>query len=354
MRERRWETGDGLSFREILETGDRLAGLGLRRIEPEKEQIAYVEEWAVPSLSEINRLQAWSQEDVTLQHTRLNWKGDFFLLAANHLEIFRRFPGLGHYCSLSHPFRCHPDPKFHHSRAMFWVGFRDRLSFLRLRLQTHEVITPDELRGESRRDAWLEERQGIFQTAAKHLEFPVKCSIKNGRIFPESTATEGGLFNSWPDAFGPCQTEFNHPDANQSILWAARLAETWEGKPANVRVYLTGFDERALAAFEKSGGEMELVYRLSLHIRLEDLPEILHVVAPNGRVYTTLWEFKTNTVFPNLDEAWMVIGAVGTENGFKLEVRLNRAPLPEEEMGPWLSALFKRPLVYAPLPAFIS
>jgi len=43
---------------------------------------------------------------------------------------------------------------------------------------------------------------------------------------------------------------------------------------------------------------------------------------------------------------------VGLEGGFKLEVRLNRAPLPEENMAGWLEELLGMPVVYAPLPPF--
>lgn len=354
MRERRWESEEVLNFTEILKTGERLASLGLRPLEPQKDIIAYVEEWTVPSVSSINLLEAWSKEDVTFQHTRRGWHGDFFILAGKYHEIFRGHPGLGHYCSMSHPFRTDADLKYHHSKAMLWVGFRDRLSFLRLRLQTHEVITPGETRGDANRKEWVEERKRIFDSVAERLDFPIKCSVKNGQVVPENRSSDGGLFNSWPDAFGPCQTEYNHTDSNQSILWAARLAETWEGKPTTVRVYLTGFDEQALAEFQSTEGEFEYVYRLSLHTCLADVPEILRLIAPKGRIYTTLWEFKPNEIFPNLEEAWMVAGIIGGENGFKLEVRLNRAPLPEDQMTPWLSTLFNRPMGYAPLPAFIS
>ncbi len=238
--------------------------------------------------------------------------------------------------------------------SVFWTGFRDQLSFLRLRLQTHEVITPGETRGDAGRTEWTEERAGIFQSTADTLDLPVQTSIQNGRVILRNGTTAGTLFSSWPDAFGPCQTEFNHLDANQTLLWGARLAETWEKKPANVRAYLTGFDIEALQDFQTIKDKIQLVYRLSLHGPINELPEILEVISPRGRLYTTLWEFKTDEIFPNLSDAWMVIGVVGTSEGYRLEIRLNKAPLPENEMSDWLNTLFSCPLLYAPLPAFIE
>ncbi len=38
--------------------------------------------------------------------------------------------------------------------------------------------------------------------------------------------------------------------------------------------------------------------------------------------------------------------------GYKLEVRLNRAPYQKEEMGDWIEKLLTYPMVYAPLPPF--
>ena len=49
MRERRWETPDRLTFRDILAVGERLGSLGLDPAPAAKDVICYVEEWAVES-----------------------------------------------------------------------------------------------------------------------------------------------------------------------------------------------------------------------------------------------------------------------------------------------------------------
>jgi hypothetical protein len=56
---------------------------------------------------------------------------------------------------------------------------------------------------------------------------------------------------------------------------------------------------------------------------------------------------------PEGEDASAIIGIVGTAGGFQLEVRLNRAPLPEEHMAGWLERLLGMPVVYAPLPPFM-
>jgi hypothetical protein len=43
---------------------------------------------------------------------------------------------------------------------------------------------------------------------------------------------------------------------------------------------------------------------------------------------------------------------VGAAGAFQVEVRLNRAPLPEDEMPGWLESLVGMPMRYAPLPPF--
>src|SRR2546430_11820171 len=40
---------------------------------------------------------------------------------------------------------------------------------------------------------------------------------------------------------------------------------------------------------------------------------------------------------------------MGSEGGFQIEVRLNRAPLREEAMAGWLEQLLSLPVTYAPL-----
>ena len=47
-----------------------------------------------------------------------------------------------------------------------------------------------------------------------------------------------------------------------------------------------------------------------------------------------------------------IVGLVGTNGDFRLEIRLNQRPLPHQATEQWLEELVGHPLVYAPLPAF--
>jgi hypothetical protein len=58
-------------------------------------------------------------------------------------------------------------------------------------------------------------------------------------------------------------------------------------------------------------------------------------------------------VLPESEDASAIIGIVGINGQFKIEARLNHAPLDEEAMAPWLEQLIGHPVVYAPLPAFV-
>ena len=62
---------------------------------------------------------------------------------------------------------------------------------------------------------------------------------------------------------------------------------------------------------------------------------------------------STQAVLPEGDDASAIIGIVGLNGQFQIEARLNRAPLKEEAMKPWLERLIGHPLSYAPLPAFV-
>ena len=160
MRERRWETTEPLTFGQILAVGERLASLGLKPAVPAKDVICYVEEWTVESPEDFDGLDAWATEDVTLVHVRDSWRGDFFLLAGAYHTIYQRHQDVGTYCSVSHPWRIREPLKLHESRSILWLGFRHAHSFVRVRLQTGEVISPGETRGDAQRDQWLDERDG--------------------------------------------------------------------------------------------------------------------------------------------------------------------------------------------------
>jgi hypothetical protein len=352
MRERRWESRASFRFGDVTALGGRLARLGLRPATPEKEIIVYVEEWTVSAPGEIRRLEAWSKEDITLVHVREGWKGDFFLLAGGYHTLFQRHRGSGTYCSVSHPWKMDGRWLLHHPLGMFWIGFREQHSFLRVRVHTTEVITPDETRGDNRRELWTAERRLAFQSAVSLLDLPIETILKNGKVVLQATEPAAALLCSWPDAFGPCQFEYNVPDTFEFLVPAGRLAATCGGEPVTVRAYLTGFSEPALKDFETAGPGARYAYRCSVHGRLLDLPELLTAIRPDGRLYATLCEFQTRELDPSLEKAWVIIGVVGTGDGFTIEARLNRAPLPENEMDGWLETLLGFPVSYAPLSPF--
>jgi hypothetical protein len=352
MRERRWETRSKLGFDEILATAERLAAQGLTPAAPAKDIICYVEEWEVQAPEDIDHLDPWSSEDVTLVHLRDGWHGDFFLLAGGYHTVYQRHQSIGTYCSICHPWRLPGAMAMHRSRSMLWLGFRHAHGFIRVRLHTGDVVTPGETRADDRRPLWLEERRRAFHSAIAVLDVPIEAAIEQGNVVLRTTDTRTPLFCSWPDAFGPCQFEYNSPDAFEFLVPASRLAATYGGEPSRVRAYLTGFSEEALDEFQAVAPGARLAYRCSVHCPLDDLPEVLRAIAPGGRLYATLCELQAQQLKPDGADASVIVGIVGAEGGFQLEVRLNRAPLPEEEMAGWLEQLVGMPVTYAPLPPF--
>jgi hypothetical protein len=161
------------------------------------------------------------------------------------------------------------------------------------------------------------------------------------------------FFCSWPDAFGPCQFEYNSSDPYEFLVPASKLASTFGPQLAGVRVYLTGFAEAALAEFAAVQPGATYAYRCSVHCPVDELPEVLGAIQPHGRLYATLCEFQTQELLPQGEEASAIVGIVGSGGGFQLEVRLNRAPLHEALMEGWLERLLGRPVRYAPLPPFV-
>jgi len=82
---------------------------------------------------------------------------------------------------------------------------------------------------------------------------------------------------------------------------------------------------------------------------------VLDLIEPDGRLYATLCEFQTAALLPDApdaDNAWVIVGMIGQHGHVRMELRLNRAPLPEGRMAGWLEELLGLPVVYAPLPAF--
>ena len=353
MRERRWETTTPLTFGQVLAVGERLAALGFKPAVPSKDVICYIEEWTVEAPEDFDQLDAWSTEDATLIHVREGWRGDFFLLAGAYHTVYQRHQDVGTYCSISHPWRIRDPLRLHDPRSMFWLGFRHAHSFIRVRLQTHEVITPGETRGDIERDQWLEERRTAFLEAITLLELPVETSVEKQQLILRPVDPAAHFFCSWPDAFGPCQFEYNTADAYEFLVPASKLAATSAIEPASVRAYLTGFSEDALVEFQSIDPTARFVYRCSVHCVLDDLPELRSVIEPDGRLYSTLCEFQTQELFPGEEDASAIIGIVGTAAGFHIEVRLNRAPLSEELMTVCLGQLIGHSVVYSPLPPFV-
>ncbi|GKS66005.1 hypothetical protein YTPLAS72_33090 [Nitrospira sp.] len=353
MREQRWETTTPLSFGQALAVGDRLAALGLKPAVPAQDVICYVEEWTVGAPDEFDQLDPWATEDVTLVHVRERWRGDFFLLSGSYHTVYQHHQDVGTYCSISHPWRIREVLRFHDQRAMFWIGFRHAHAFIRIRLQTHAVITPGEVRGDDERTHWLDERRAAFLEAITVLDLPIETHVEKKAVALRSFDESVPFFCSWPDAFGPCQFEYNTRDAFEFLVPASKLAETFTPEPAGVRAYLTGFSEAALAEFQAIEPGARFAYRCSVHCPLDDLPEILTAIQPDGVLYATLCEFQTHTLLPERNDASAIIGIVGANGQFKIEARLNQAPLPEDAMAPWLERLIGHPVVYAPLPAFV-
>lgn len=353
MRERRWETTTPLTFNQVLAVGERLAALSLKPAVPAQDVICYVEEWTVSAPDEFDQLDPWATEDVTLVHVREGWRGDFFLLAGAYHTVFQRYQDVGTYCSVSHPWRIRESLRRHEQRSMFWLGFRHAHSFLRIRLQTTEVITPGETRADGERTEWLDERRAAFLDAITILELPIETLIEKDQVILRPADPATPFFCSWPDAFGPCQFEYNTTDAYEFLVPASKLASTFTPEPAGVRAYLTGFSEEALTDFAAIDPGARFAYRCSVHCPLDELPEVLEAIQPEGRLYATLCEFQTQAVLPEGDDASAIIGIVGLNGQFQIEARLNRAPLKEEAMGPWLERLIGHPVAYAPLPAFV-
>lgn len=353
MRERRWETATPLTFGQALAVGERLAALGLKPAQPANDVICYVEEWLVEAPEAFDQLDPWATEDVTLVHIREQWRGDFFLLAGAYHTIYQQHQDVGTYCSVSHPWRVREPLRLHDQRHMLWLGFRQAHSFIRVRLQTNEVISPGETRGDAERTAWLDERRAAFLEAISLLELPIETNVDKGMVVLRPFDTSVPFFCSWPDAFGPCQFEYNTADAFEFLVPASKLAETFAPEPAGVRAYLTGFSEEALLDFQTIEPGARFAYRCSVHCPLDELPEVMQAIQPDGRLYATLCEFQTQQLLPEGMDASAIIGIVGHGGAFQIEARLNRAPIKEESMSAWLERLIGYPVVYAPLPAFV-
>jgi hypothetical protein len=199
---------------------------------------------------------------------------------------------------------------------------------------------------------WLNDREEAFRAAIQVLDLPIEVTQKSDRVLLHTTRTDAPLFCSWPDAFGPCQFELNSPDPFEFLVPASQLAATHQGKPANLRVYFTGFPESVLLDFTRIAPNPRLLYRCSIHCTLSEMPDLLRLLEPRGRVYGSLAEFQTGHLFPESADAAVIVGLVGTNGEFRLEIRLNQRPLSHQNTERWLEELVGHALIYSPLPAF--
>ena len=352
MREHRWESQSPLSFDDILSVASKLRQKGLTSIHEDKEMIGYIEEWEVSHPDHIQLLDPWPTEDVTLLHLLDNWQGDFFLLAGRYHTTFQAHQNVNTYCSIAHPWHIPQPLATLLPVAWLWVGFRHTHGFIRVRVQTTDIISPGESVESPKDQFWLTDRQEAFRAAIEVLDLPLEVTQNSQRVSLHTTRTDSPLFCSWPDAFGPCQFEFNSPDPFEFLVPASQLASTNTTPSAHVRIYLTGFLEPALMAFTKIASNPRLMYRCSIHCTLSDMPDLLRLLEPQGRVYGSLAEFQTGHLLPEGSDAAVIVGLVGTNGEFRLEIRLNQHPLSHTETADWLEQLVSHPLVYAPLPTF--
>jgi len=352
MREHRWESVSALSFAEILLVTERLRQSGLTSMHPEKEMITYIEEWEVRDPDEMDQLEAWPTEDVTLLHVFDQWKGDFFLLAGGYHTVFQQHQSVNTYCSVAHPWRIgHPLATLQ-PVAWLWVGFRHTHGFIRVRVHTTAIIAPGESVEQPREQFWLKDRQEAFRAAIDILNLPIDVNIENQKISFSTSRHDTPLFCSWPDAFGPSQFELNSPDPFEFLVPASQLAATICNPAEQVRVYLTGFPAQALRDFNHLHPDARLMYRCSLHCQLEEVPEIFTLLNSRGRIYGSLAEFQTTAVMPEGVDSAAIVGLVGSEGQFRLEIRLNQHPLSHQDTEQWFEKLVGHDLVYAPLPVF--
>lgn len=352
MREHRWESVSPLSFDDILSVADRLGQAGLTSMHPGKEMITYIEEWEVTDLDEIDQLELWPTEDVTLLHVLDQWEGDFFLLVGGYHTVFQQHQSVNTYCSIAHPWRIDHPLATLQPVAWLWVGFRHTHGFIRVRVHTTEIIAPGESVAQPREQFWLKDRQEAFRAAIEVLHLPIEVNVDNQRVSLHTSRINTPLFCSWPDAFGPCQFELNSPDPFEFLVPASQLAATIPHPAEQVRVYLTGFSTQALRDFNHLPSNSRLMYRCSLHCRLEEVRDIFSLLNSHGRIYGSLAEFQTAAPLPEGVDAAAIVGLVGSEGQFRLEIRLNRHPLSHQETEQWFQQLVGHDLVYAPLPVF--
>jgi hypothetical protein len=116
-----------------------------------------------------------------------------------------------------------------------------------------------------------------------------------------------------------------------------------------LRTFLSGWSHDALADFRRLQPASKLLYRGFVQANIADLSAITGAVAPRGRALATLCEFGTPALLPQAHEAYAVVGAICDHDGFTIEIRLNRRPLPDRQTQAWIEELVGVPVAYRPL-----
>lgn len=353
MRERRWESAEILSFDAVRTFAQHLNDLGLKVRPSDQETACYLETFSVKDVHDIDSLSSeWPLDEITLVQENPGWSGDFFVLAGKHHALYRQEVVPSGYLSLCHPWQI-PEAlqaNRHRNEALFWVGFRETHGFIRVRVTPKEVIPPGEKREAKNKLAWMTERAVLFSAAIDVLELPLFVEWHKGRLSITAMEPDTAVSVSWPDAFGPCQFEYVVSDRYALLVPAAQLVSKMAKQPATVKTFLSGFSAEKLESFHVLQAESQMYYRGYLHACLNDMPRIVDTVrAHDGRILINLCEFETEQILPRAEKASAVIAIIGDVLGFKIEIRLNRAPLPEDKMAEWLKELAGFPVVYAPL-----
>lgn len=353
MQERRWESKTPIGFDDVGTLYNRLASMGLKVRDRHQVMACYIEAFSVNELDEIRRLNPWPIEEITLVQTQEGWCGDFFLLAGRHHDLFRQHHRMESYLSLRHPWRIPNHLVHHHKEALFWIGFRDTHGFIRVRLLPKEIITPGETRGDHNSQSWLGERAQCFSEAVSVLALPLIVDWEDEHLSVSAKKKDSAVSLSWPDAFGACQFEYVVSDRYTLLVPAAQLISKLGVQPATVNTFISGFSQEKMSLFHQLQPQAQMLYRAYIHACLNDLPQIVDALSENkGRALINLCEFESEQILLEGTKAFTVIGVIGDASGYNIEVRFNRAPLPEERMDGWLHNLTGLPVVYSPLPVY--
>ncbi|MBI3595494.1 MAG: hypothetical protein HY200_11105 [Nitrospirae bacterium] len=354
MREHRWESLEPLDFDHLMLVCEKLKASGLKTREIDEDRACYFDEFSVERLDEVSRLSPWVMDELTLVELNREWKGDFFLLAGRHHDLFRMHERMEAYLSISHLWKIPSLPEFdcHEPEAVVWIGFRDTHGFIRIRLIPKQIMTPGETPSEKKLNHFLSERSLIFSLIVAELELPISVERAERSVTFFSTDPSALVSSTWPDALGPCQFEFVVTDRYSLLVPASRFVLKFGMPLSPLRTFLSGFPLNHLEQFHSLQPDSELFYRGFIQAPITDLPEIISAVSPNGKGLINLCDFQIEKLFSMRIRVEGVLGIIGDRNGYKLEARLNRLPSTKTETMTWLQNRIGMPLVYSPLPVF--